>query len=364
MDGVTILPGARLTKLVQRGDWNFAGGVHFEFGALFEAARHQRPGGRTVHVGDWAEAAAAGAKPAPDGLYGGLFYSHFGHFLVESLGRLWAATAPEYADLPIYAHPLWGRPDLEAPEGFCAFTLAALGIDPARIVLVEETLAVERLFVPKLRFWFGEGGFDVPFLQFLVKAQKAVEAFAQGPKKLYVSRTQWDPARGIVVGEADFEAYLEGQGYVAIHPQTMSFREQLAHYAAAEKIIFAEGSALHACVLLPALRAKVAMIHRRPRPPFMAWAGNIGFVHDIFIVSAVHTHRRFGMKEWSGVSYVDYLGVSEGLVAAGFLDAPFANWPERAAAAERDAIARFGAAAATYPEFDPAAFEGYAAKLT
>jgi hypothetical protein len=223
--------------------------------------------------------------------------------------------------------------------------------------------------VPKLLFWFDNGSlFDVKFLRFLSNAGKFIESQidnpAVWPKKIYVSRTKWDAARGVVVGEPEFEAYLREQGYTAIYPEALSFREQLTHYAAAERIIFAEGSAMHACVLLPGLKAKVATVLRRGAHESLNRQHSLGFTQEIFSISEVKKHPRFGMKDWSGISYVDYSRVSLSLADIGFVDVPFSRWPEVRGKAEMVAVEKFGTAAAGYPEFDAQAFSAYAATLS
>jgi hypothetical protein len=73
----------------------------------------------------------------------------------------------------------------------------------------------------------------------------------------------------------------------------------------------------------------------------------------------VYNHLRFGMKDWSGITYVDYERISKNLLDIGFVNAPFHRWRELRAAAETSAAEKFGRAARAYPEFDGKAFSDY-----
>jgi hypothetical protein len=265
---------------------------------------------------------------------------------------------PLFENLPIYVNNLWGPINIGIEDGYHAIALRALGIDPARIHFIDQTFAVDRLIVPEQRFWYETPGVqDFQFIEFLSRAQEYIEAGlrtkAPQPKQIYVSRTEWRPVRGVVVGESEFEAFLVKCGYKVIYPETINFREQLEHYAAAESIIFAEGSAIHACMLLPRLAAKVALIKRRKEtPPRGAVKTSLfGFANELYVVHEVYKYLAFGMPEWSGVSYVNYDNVSRSLASAGFFEAIFDEWDSVKRRAEDLAITRFCKDAADYEEF-------------
>ena len=369
MDEILDIPFAATSPVARLDDGVLVGGVHDRDGKFVQFARHQRWGSELIHSGDAEPTPRPEDLPlSPAGVYGGIFFNHFGHYLTESLGRLWAVNDAALRHLPIYVHPLWGKINLKNSDGYHAISLAALGIDLVRIVFIQGPLTIERLFVPTLQFWFRQYGLLNPrFLSFLAHGERYIAATTQDsaslPKKLYVSRTRWDRARGIVAGEADFEAFLRDHDYTPIYPESMTLRDQLAHYAAAEFIIFAEGSALHSCMMLPGLRAKVAIIRRRAGGDRIEKGYLIGFTRSVFNISEVEKHLYFGMKDWSGVAYVDYERVSRSLVELGFLEATFIQWPVLREAAEKLALTQFGAAAAHYQQFDRDAYSAFMSAL-
>lgn len=365
MDQILDIPFAAMSPIARLDDGVLVGGLHDRDGKFVEFAKHVRWGDDILHTGGTAEIPRNDNPPvSPAGLYGGIFFNHFGHFLTESLGRLWAVNDAGLKHLPIYVHALWGKINLENSDGYHAISLVSLGIDLQRIVFIEDHLTIERLYVPKLQFWFRRYGLmNRRFLRFLANSERYIVATmrdsASLPKKIYVSRTRWDRARGVVVGEPDFEAFLRENGYTPIYPESLTLRDQLAHYAAADAVIFAEGSALHGCMLLPGLRAKVAVIRRRAGGPSVDQCYLIGFTQLVVHISEVEKHLYFGMKDWSGVAYVDYEKVSQSLVDLGFLESTFTNWSFVRDEAEKLALSQFGAAAASYQQFDRQAYSSF-----
>ena len=358
MHGIKELFGGTIHPIIQERDNVLRGGVHTDLGSFVEETKHIRWGGQIEHTGGGADALARPAIASfSDAIYGGVFFNHFGHFLTESLGRLWPVNAPELKSLPILVHSLWGQIDLEDETGYHAISLKALGIDPKRVRFIQGNILVSRLLVPEQHFWYSpDGAPDSAFVEFLSTSQSNIEnqlgSNAQLPKKLYVSRIRWNPARGIVIGEAEFETFLSKNGYTAIYPENLNYQQQLEYYTSADLIIFAEGSAMHGCILLPQLRAKVAVIKRRPHGPRgMSKVTTFNFMNDIYSINEVDKHVTFGMKDWSGVSYVNYASASRSLASAGFLDSEFEDWISMQHRAERFALSRFVKYAADYEEF-------------
>jgi hypothetical protein len=91
MGYIETIGSARITPIKQLADGVLVGGVHYDSGAFVDFAKHRQWGGQVSHGAADEEMLATAPKTAADGLYGGVFFNHFGHFLTESLGRLWAA---------------------------------------------------------------------------------------------------------------------------------------------------------------------------------------------------------------------------------------------------------------------------------
>jgi hypothetical protein len=70
-------------------------------------------------------------------------------------------------------------------------------------------------------------------------------------------------ASGALLGESLIESLLAGLGFAIVHPQEMPVRSFAGLLAAAETIIFAEGSAIHNLELTGRVKARVMVIGRR-----------------------------------------------------------------------------------------------------
>jgi hypothetical protein len=320
-------------------------GIYNADSTLCAAALHWREGTKPGQVGEMPPGIDISALPVlPPGIYGGLFFHHFGHFMTESIGRLWAVNAAEMASLPIYVFEPWHDIDLADSGHFAVEALRFLGIDSGRIVKIERPSLISSLLVPRQKYgWHFFSNPPEDFLQFLERAQGRIEREAEragpSPRKVYVSRALLPPTSGKVAGEQEFERFLSEQGYHILHPEQQPLSAQVRAYANAEQLIFCEGSAAHACILLPKLRAKVAIVLRRKASALQLQFD--GFRKEVTMVDAVTHQRSFGLPAWHGVSTLDYLGCSRQLCDTGFIGASFDDWPSIADSQERETIAAY-----------------------
>ena len=194
-------------------------------------------------------------------LFGGIYYGHFGHFIVESLARIWALDR------------------VEQPLDGIIFTPKAAGINPQAAVHYKEMLAafgvtvpvliadrvtrVERLSVPRQGFGMYDliGG-SAAFRDY-VNRHAGKNVPAQGAEKIYVSRSKLGPQRGSLLGEYKIEEYLAAEGYEIFHPQLASQNEQIARYKAARMIVGTDCSPLHLLGYVGDAGQKAAILTRR-----------------------------------------------------------------------------------------------------
>lgn len=176
-------------------------------------------------------------------LFGGIFYGHFGHFIVDSLARIWALDAVE--------EPLDGiifTPKLPTITQYHVDNyrelLEGLGVN-IPVVIAHDVTRVADLHVPRQGF----GMYDLTdgsqeFRDF-VNRHAGVNVPAEGPERLYVSRSLLPPNRGSILGEYKIEEYLVQEGYEIFHPQQASQNEQMARYRAARFVVGTDCSPLH-----------------------------------------------------------------------------------------------------------------------
>jgi hypothetical protein len=194
-------------------------------------------------------------------LFGGILYGHFGHFIVESLARLWAQDALGFeADAMIFTPKALTFPDPSVEKLQHLAELLGLRIP---ILVAREPLQVEELHVPAQGFGMGDliGG-SAAFRAFINTHAGAAIA-PMGAEKLYVSRSQLPRDRGSILGEYKLEAYLAAEGYDIFHPQKAKPAEQIARYKAARLVVGVDCSPIHMLGYVGNAGQNTAIILRR-----------------------------------------------------------------------------------------------------
>lgn len=229
---------------------------------LSEAVLREQPSGVLTADGDFVEQSRSWTKSTsmvnatpvlPEAVeirdlpgryvFGGIFYGHFGHFIVESLSRIWALDAiGQPVDGMIFT-PKTPRVTEYHVEIYRKL-LDAFGVT-IPIEIAKGVVRVEELYVPQQGF----GMYDLiggsrEFRDYINShAGKTVEPV--GPERLYVSRSRLGPGRGSILGEYRIEELLAEEGYEIFHPQQATQLEQIARYRAARQVIGADCSPLH-----------------------------------------------------------------------------------------------------------------------
>jgi Glycosyltransferase 61 len=266
-------------------------------------------------------------------LYGGILYKHFGHFLSESLSRLYAYPIVRDVDPFILFHTPLGRPKYLERNSFVYQVLAGFGIPPQKLLFNESAVKLREIVVPRQNYGFGFiHDPDEAFVDFVRSFQitHQVPRGLESAEKVYVSRATLR-RRGGLIGEEVFSHFLETQGYTVFYPERHTLSEQLTVYARAKTIIFVDGSALLACVLLPNLEADVAVISRRRDPRREVRSATdclTGYGKPIRWIDAVRGQFQFGLEPYDALAEIDWKAVAEQLHMDGFICEPFRGIPD------------------------------------
>jgi len=199
-------------------------------------------------------------------IFAGHLSQHFGHFLLESLSRLWFTV--RQPDLPV----VWAcRAEPPAPSlaGWQREILDALGIANEVLLLTEPT-----------RF----AGVHVPQPGYRVQdhfAPQQAAFLAVHPARprdpslhLWLSRAALDAGFGSVHA-ARLDRQLAEHGWTVIAPEQLPVREQLDLLARAARVAGEEGSAFHLLALLEDVSGlEVDIIYRDPTRPADRQNGN------------------------------------------------------------------------------------------
>ena len=223
-------------------------------------------------------------------LYGGIWFDHYGHFLLETLSRAW-----HLADLP--GPVVFHRPP-DRPGGPIATTLTAwqeelvtalLGT-PSRIHFVTTTMEFEELVVADSGCVLGERCTKDQAAALAMIGTRITAAPARAERndrKLWLSRSAL--TRGRVVGERDFEIDLAAAGFEVVHPESMPLAAQIRAFDEARLVAGFTGSAFHTALLAGRRRAELVHFARftaANHKTFVLCAAAAGYpsrFHDCFL---------------------------------------------------------------------------------
>lgn len=190
--------------------------------------------------------------------FAGCARPHFGHFVTESLGRLWGLESLP-ADMPIVY--VGARPAMAEVNAKFQKILTHLGL-PNPVKLIVEPTKFKKVFtVEDCYNNYLSGYIKTPFTDWLTKNR--APAAINPDLKLYVSRSQLPNKKGRFLGEKQLESALLNEGYLIVYPEQTPIRKQIRLYQHASKLIFAESSALHFYALLGHSEQQVVTIRRR-----------------------------------------------------------------------------------------------------
>jgi hypothetical protein len=187
-------------------------------------------------------------------IYAGPLFSHFGHFLLESLARVWyAASRP---DTPL----VWSIDGIEQEPQYRSWqaeVLALLGVRNPTLFITKATV-FDNVFVPEPGYQI-QNDFHPQHRDFL-----AVVAHRPEPGRFtWLSRAKLPQKGNRSSGLLDER--LAAAGWQVVYPETMSISTQMAQLAASERVAGEHGSALHMLLFLKNVdRLKVDIFDRSP----------------------------------------------------------------------------------------------------
>lgn len=191
----------------------------------------------------------------PAAIYAGVFFNHFGHFLLESLARLWYARA--HPDLPIVWVGVDSWTSSPALKSWQREILDILEIrNPVRVLVAAERF--EDLHVPDAGYKYADWCHP-QHAEFLA----VFDGAAQIPgRRVWLSRSDVGNGVGMMNGGM-IEDNVRKSGWLPVRPERLTVREQLTVLAEAEEVAGEEGSAFHLLLLLADVSSKQFHVFRR-----------------------------------------------------------------------------------------------------
>lgn len=183
-------------------------------------------------------------------LYLGVYWEHFGHFLMDSMSRLWALDLGLSNEGLLFLENETGD---WRKQSYSRMLIEALGVGgrlsrPDTPTLVKSVLAPE----PSIQHAFRiHSCHDSSHL----KAAQAVLGNSPPDRfrgaKVYLSRRKLRSGVRTLDGEEALENRLARQGFNIVHPEKLSMGEQIALFNQADHIAGSIGSAFHSALFMP-----------------------------------------------------------------------------------------------------------------
>ncbi|WP_199262679.1 glycosyltransferase 61 family protein, partial [Paracoccus binzhouensis] len=196
-------------------------------------------------------------------IWGGRCFFHFGHLVAEHVSRLPPALYRHPEARVLFTLPP-GKMIGEVP-GFFWAVMAWLGLHPDRIGFVTGPCRAARLHVYPQAEYLGPDAPPDWYLDLLDELPRLNRLEPIRNEVLYVHRLgEAAKGNGSNPGEAALVAALTRAGIAIMDPGKESLERQMAFYAGAKLLIFAEGSAMHGRQLLGRVDQKILVLRRRP----------------------------------------------------------------------------------------------------
>lgn len=181
-------------------------------------------------------------------LLGGYLRTHYGHFLIDCMSRLWVRD--RFPDLPILFTSDWPRPEQPA---FSNEILSALGL-ASRLLHVDEPTLFREVIIPGTAFeyrWKVFGIADEPHLA----AGKSLSGGRSWPRPVYLTRSGLPDEVEIKAGtsqlmrkaegELELEAELSKRGFEIVMPEILPLTDQISLFGEAPAVVGTTSSAFH-----------------------------------------------------------------------------------------------------------------------
>ena len=232
-------------------------------------------------------------------LYLGHAFTHFGHFLIETVPALWWAGHVD-DDVALIFHPFddAGR-NVFAELAHGRDCLALLGLSPERIVMATTDLAVEELLLPPRHYDMRTGPrYDFREIYRTLTAAARRPPPKAGASRIYLSRRFLKRRLRRLSNDAAVERRMARRGFAIVHPQHMTLVDQINAAAGADLIAGVDGSALHLSVFMrPGSRMLVLQTKRRRTIHFMNALMEVETISVPATTAAVAGPKRIDLSE-------------------------------------------------------------------
>lgn len=198
-------------------------------------------------------------------LYAGIYLSPFGHFLSESIHRLWFLLS----DTDVKVDGVIFNVSVHQ-KGLCldecpsyVKDVLSFYLNNLPVIFINDTVEFERIIIPHPGSQLGIGREEwysnLPVSFFY---ESSVRFSERSPRKVIIARRRYYD-KGRVLGIDYFWKLLEKDGFIVVNPEDHSVSRQVEIIKRAEIVLWEEGSAMHILELMKESRAVHCLVSRR-----------------------------------------------------------------------------------------------------
>jgi capsular polysaccharide biosynthesis protein len=200
-------------------------------------------------------------------IYGGVISLHYGHFIVNTLSRLWHHRRDVVTDAKIIFHGP-GNPDVWFERPFLKQMFAAIGIYRENILTFDRPTRISTLQIPHPSFQEQHyicSAFTKLCNNIGNHLISSAGSVRRNDRPVYLSKTAMASGVGRVVNETVIENILRAQGVEIIYPESLTLRDQMMVFVERSIVLGITGSALHTSTFIPP-RSRVIALSPTDRP--------------------------------------------------------------------------------------------------
>lgn len=194
-------------------------------------------------------------------VYFGVFFNHWGHFLVDLIGRMWYCTQNQSSEIKV---AYLGEED---PKGNFLEFFELMGIKKEQLIRITKPTRCRKVIVPEFScrpcIWYSDeyqSIFDAVISRVL-NSEKGIPNVKQY-KKIYFTRLKLPKARSSEFGEKLIVEWMEKNGYEILSPERLSLRQQIFLWNTAEEIACINGSIPINCIFSQNPNLKLIVLNK------------------------------------------------------------------------------------------------------
>lgn len=169
-------------------------------------------------------------------IYLGFFIEHWGHYLIDCLGRAWYLNNQKYKDYRV----VFLSKDSDKITGNYLRLLELLGVNQEQICIVKRPTRFDEVVIPCMAT-DSEYNFDNSWVEMWNRIV-ANAIITKVPLKVYLSRQKFGTAKNKEFGEQDIEMQFVSNGYDVMYPELLSLDEQISIFSTCDSVACINGT--------------------------------------------------------------------------------------------------------------------------